>query len=96
MLGAAPEAGLTSAEVEQRIAACGANEPAERARRPQWLRLLDQFRSWLIGILLAAAVAVVVIGEGRVLGHRRGRAARPPPRRSRVRRPGGHQWTTKG
>ncbi|MCT7356579.1 cation-translocating P-type ATPase [Streptomyces sp. 15-116A] len=63
LLAVDPQAGLTSAEVEQRAAAYGANELAEPARRPQWLRLLDQFRSWLIGILLAAAVVAGIIGE---------------------------------
>ncbi|WNF25734.1 cation-transporting P-type ATPase [Streptomyces sp. C11-1] len=42
--------GLTTADAERRADAWGANELAEPVRRPQWLRLLDQFRSWLIGI----------------------------------------------
>ncbi|MFK4023339.1 cation-translocating P-type ATPase [Streptomyces albogriseolus] len=63
LLGVAPATGLTTAEAERRAADHGANELAEPARRPQWLRLLDQFRSWLIGILLAAAVVAGVIGE---------------------------------
>lgn len=62
-LGVAPDTGLTSADAEQRTSAYGANELAEPVRRPQWLRLVDQFRSWLIGILLAAAVVAGVIGE---------------------------------
>ncbi|MEU3099173.1 cation-transporting P-type ATPase [Streptomyces sp. NPDC006967] len=49
LLGAAPATGLTTADAEQRADAWGANKLAEPARRPQWLRLLDQFRSWLIG-----------------------------------------------
>ncbi|MFF7452287.1 MULTISPECIES: HAD-IC family P-type ATPase [unclassified Streptomyces] len=63
VLAVVPATGLTAADAEQRTAAWGANELAEPARRPQWLRLLDQFRSWLIGILLAAAVAAGIIGE---------------------------------
>ncbi|OYP13167.1 metal-transporting ATPase [Streptomyces sp. FBKL.4005] len=63
LLGVDPAAGLTTAEAERRAADQGANELAEPARRPQWLRLLDQFRSWLIAILLAAAVVAGVIGE---------------------------------
>ncbi|MCX4459746.1 cation-translocating P-type ATPase [Streptomyces sp. NBC_01340] len=55
--------GLTTADAEQRVASWGANELAEPARRPQWLRLLDQFRNWLIGILLAAAVVAGIIGD---------------------------------
>ncbi|MEV8550171.1 cation-transporting P-type ATPase [Streptomyces glaucescens] len=63
LLGVDPATGLTAGEAELRAAGHGANELAEPARRPQWLRLLDQFRSWLIAILLAAAVVAGVIGE---------------------------------
>jgi len=62
-LAVVPALGLTTADAERRAAAWGANELAEPVRRPQWLRLLDQFRSWLIGILLVAAVIAGVIGE---------------------------------
>lgn len=62
-LAVVPALGLATADAERRTAAWGANELAEPARRPQWLRLLDQFRSWLIGILLAAAVIAGIIGE---------------------------------
>jgi Ca2+-transporting ATPase len=62
-LAVVPSTGLATADAERRAAAWGANELAEPARRPQWLRLLDQFRSWLIGILLAAAVIAGIIGE---------------------------------
>ncbi|MEV4227403.1 HAD-IC family P-type ATPase [Streptomyces bobili] len=63
LLAVDPATGLTTTDAEQRAAAWGANELAEPARRPEWLRLLDQFRSWLIGILLAAAVIAGLIGE---------------------------------
>ncbi|CAL9282968.1 cation-translocating P-type ATPase [Streptomyces sp. SudanB52_2052] len=63
LLSVDPAAGLSTADAEQRQATWGANELAEPARRPQWLRLLDQFRSWLIGILLVAAVVAGIIGE---------------------------------
>ncbi|WP_165986706.1 HAD-IC family P-type ATPase [Streptomyces sp. YIM 98790] len=63
LLAVDPEAGLSGAAVAERTAAWGANELAEPAGRPQWLRLLDQFRSWLIGILLAAAVVAGIVGE---------------------------------
>ncbi|SFD64571.1 cation-translocating P-type ATPase [Streptomyces aidingensis] len=62
-LGVDPAEGLPEAAARQRVDAWGANELAEAARRPQWLRLLDQFRSWLIGILLGAAVLAGIIGE---------------------------------
>ncbi|MFJ9700621.1 cation-translocating P-type ATPase [Streptomyces fradiae] len=63
LLGVDPAAGLSAAEARRRAADWGANELAEPARRPQWLRLLDQFRSWLIGILLGAAVLAGIIGD---------------------------------
>ncbi|MGW7355173.1 cation-translocating P-type ATPase [Streptomyces sp. NPDC054802] len=63
LLSVVPATGLTTREAEQRAGAWGANELAEPARRSQWLRLLDQFRSWLIGILLAAAVVAGIIGD---------------------------------
>ncbi|MFI9749723.1 cation-translocating P-type ATPase [Streptomyces collinus] len=63
LLSVDPAAGLSTADAEQRQTTWGANELAEPARRPQWLRLLDQFRSWLIGILLVAAVVAGIIGE---------------------------------
>ncbi|CAL9325892.1 Calcium-transporting ATPase 1 [Streptomyces sp. SudanB182_2057] len=63
LLGVNPAMGLTTAEAGQRATACGANELAEPVRRSRWLRLLDQFRSWLIGILLVAAVVAGIIGE---------------------------------
>ncbi|MEU4887325.1 MULTISPECIES: cation-translocating P-type ATPase [Streptomyces] len=63
LLAVDPATGLTTADAEQRAARLGANELAAPARRSQWLRLLDQFRSWLIGILLAAAVVAGIIGD---------------------------------
>ncbi|MFE7804512.1 cation-translocating P-type ATPase [Streptomyces sp. NPDC057430] len=63
LLGVDVATGLAPAECERRVGVWGANELAEPARRSQWLRLLDQFRSWLIGILLAAAVVAGIIGD---------------------------------
>ncbi|MCL6669214.1 cation-translocating P-type ATPase [Streptomyces panaciradicis] len=63
LLGVTPATGLTTADAGQRARAWGANELAEPARRSQWLRLLDQFRSFLIGVLLAAAVVAGIIGD---------------------------------
>ncbi|MGY1455621.1 cation-translocating P-type ATPase [Streptomyces sp. SS8] len=63
LLGVDPSAGLSEEEAQRRAADWGTNSLAEPARRSQLLRLLDQFRSWLIGILLAAAVVAGVIGE---------------------------------
>ncbi|MDW4910857.1 HAD-IC family P-type ATPase, partial [Streptomyces sp. ADMS] len=63
LLGVDAATGLARGDCERRVGDWGANELAEPARRSQWLRLLDQFRSWLIGILLAAAVIAGIIGD---------------------------------
>ena len=63
LLGVDPDTGLTGVEVAERAAAHGPNRMAEPARRPEWLKFLDQFRNWLIGILLLAAVVAGAIGD---------------------------------
>jgi P-type Ca2+ transporter type 2C len=65
LFGVAPAMGLTTDDVRLRTATWGANELAEPARRPQWLRFLDQFRNWLIGMLLVAAVVAGFVGDVR-------------------------------
>ncbi|GLW50336.1 ATPase [Streptomyces sp. NBRC 14336] len=62
-LGVDPATGLSGGEAATRAAEYGPNRLAEPARRPEWLKFLDQFRNWLIGILLIAAVVAAVIGE---------------------------------
>ena len=56
-------AGLGAAEVAQRQARVGPNRLTETPPRPAWLRLLDQFRSLLIVVLLLAAVLAWAIGD---------------------------------
>jgi Ca2+-transporting ATPase len=62
-LAVTPEAGLGPSEVERRREQHGPNRLAEARRRPAWLRLLDQFRNFLIAILLAAAVVSLVVSD---------------------------------
>ncbi|MET9392955.1 HAD-IC family P-type ATPase [Streptomyces sp. NPDC006624] len=64
-LGVDPATGLSAGEAEERLAAVGPNRLAEPARRPEWLKFLDQFRNWLIGILLIAAVVAAALGDFR-------------------------------
>ncbi|MER6185913.1 HAD-IC family P-type ATPase [Streptomyces sp. NPDC001652] len=61
--GVAPASGLSERTVAERAATLGPNRLAEPARRPEWLKFLDQFRNWLIGILLIAAVVAGAIGD---------------------------------
>jgi Ca2+-transporting ATPase len=58
-----PDTGLGEAEVETRRREHGPNRLAEARRRPAWLRFLDQFRNFLILILLAAALVSLVVSD---------------------------------
>ncbi|MGW0705522.1 cation-translocating P-type ATPase [Streptomyces sp. NPDC002643] len=62
-LGVDPGVGLSPRQVSERAAVHGPNQLSEPARRPEWLKFLDQFRNWLIVILLIAAVVAGVIGD---------------------------------
>jgi Ca2+-transporting ATPase len=63
-LGVDPAVGLDSSEVAHRRERFGPNVLDEPPKRPAWLKLLDQFRNFLIIILiLAAVVAVAVSGD---------------------------------
>ncbi len=59
----ASAAGLQGEQVAPRRAAHGPNRLAERPPRPAWLKFLDQFRSLLVLILIAAAVLAGAIGD---------------------------------
>jgi len=58
-----PEAGLSASEAAARLARHGRNEIAEGRRRGPLLMLLDQFRDFMILVLLAAAVISGVVGD---------------------------------
>ncbi len=55
--------GLTAAEARSRLQQHGPNALSERASRSAWQLLLDQFKDFMIIILLAAAVVSGVMGE---------------------------------
>jgi len=59
--------GLSNTEAKQRFDQFGANELVQKAGTPPWMLFLEQFKNFLIIILLAAALisgALAVIGEG--------------------------------
>jgi len=58
-----PEAGLTPAEAQARLARYGPNELAERPRPGFWQLLLAQFNNFLIMILIVSAVVSLLLGE---------------------------------
>jgi Ca2+-transporting ATPase len=62
-LGVVLDEGLAADEVSARQRRHGANRLPEAAPRRWWQRVLDQFRDFMILVLLAAAVLSGVIGE---------------------------------
>ena len=58
-----PATGLTAAEAQARLQRHGPNRLAEPAPRPVWLKFLDQFRSFLVIVLLGAAVLAGAVGD---------------------------------
>jgi P-type Ca2+ transporter type 2C len=62
--------GLTREEAERRLAQFGPNELAEKGENPPWMLFLEQFKSFLIIILLVAAIVsgvLALLGEGDIL-----------------------------
>ncbi|MEW5890330.1 MAG: cation-translocating P-type ATPase [Pseudomonadota bacterium] len=55
--------GLTAAQARERLAQFGVNRLTERPPRPLWATFLDQFKSLLVLVLLAAAVIAGAIGD---------------------------------
>ena len=55
--------GLNDAEAQLRLQQLGANQLQQPVPRSLWLRLLDQFRSVLVLVLLAAAILAGMIGD---------------------------------
>ena len=62
-LGVDPATGLSSEEAAVRLAATGPNALPEEKPRPGWRRFLDQYRSYMQVILVAAAVVSLFIEE---------------------------------
>jgi P-type Ca2+ transporter type 2C len=62
-LGADPAHGLSSREAAGRLERFGENRLAETPPRPIWLKLLDQFRNYLVIVLIFAAGLAGAIGD---------------------------------
>jgi Ca2+-transporting ATPase len=56
--------GLTAAEAEERLWTNGPNRLKSATRRSLLLRILDQFKDFLVLILIAAAIVSAFIGDG--------------------------------
>jgi Ca2+-transporting ATPase len=62
-LGASLSTGLTERDAADRLAHFGENRLAEAQPRPLWLKFLDQFKNFLVIVLLFAAALAWTIGE---------------------------------
>ena len=58
-----PALGLSTATASQRLAEYGPNALPEEAPRPEWLRFVDQYRSYMQIILVGAAIVSLAIKE---------------------------------
>lgn len=63
VLNADPVNGLSEAAIAQRRAVHGSNRLIEQPPKSHWLRLLDQFKGFLIVVLIGAAVLAGAIGN---------------------------------
>jgi Ca2+-transporting ATPase len=59
-----PGRGLNRAEVARRLERYGTNALAESRGRPPLAIFLDQFKSLIVALLLAAAAVAVALGDG--------------------------------
>jgi P-type Ca2+ transporter type 2C len=62
-LGVDPEVGLSAGTAAERLRANGPNALPEERPRPGWLRFLEQYRSYMQIILVAAVVVSLLIAE---------------------------------
>ncbi|ALV37101.1 HAD-IC family P-type ATPase [Streptomyces sp. CdTB01] len=62
-LGVDPAVGLTSAQAAERLTRDGPNALPEEQPTPLWRRVLDQYRSYMQIILVAAAIVSLLIQE---------------------------------
>jgi Ca2+-transporting ATPase len=62
-LSVEPQNGLQKKDVEERLERFGLNEIIESKRRPAWHLVVDQFRDFMIIVLLVAAVISGFIGD---------------------------------
>jgi len=57
------EAGLSKKEARARLEKCGPNSIPEKKKRPLYVMFLDQFKDFMILVLIAAGIVSGIIGE---------------------------------
>ncbi|HUN22998.1 MAG TPA: cation-translocating P-type ATPase [Anaerolineales bacterium] len=57
------QTGLSSAEVQQRLEKYGRNELTEKLPTPFWRLVLDQFKDFVVILLIVASVISILLGE---------------------------------
>lgn len=58
-----PSIGLSESDVVERLQQFGENKLIEAAPRPLWLKFFDQFKNFLVIVLLFAALLAWAIGD---------------------------------
>ncbi len=58
-----PASGLAATETSDRLTVHGPNQLASKPPRPAWLKFLDQFKNFLVIVLLGAAVLAGAVGD---------------------------------
>ena len=62
LMGSSPE-GLNSDSVALKLAEYGPNELQEKKKKPLWVLFLQQFKDFMILVLVAAAVIAGIVGD---------------------------------
>ena len=60
--GSSP-AGLSTHIAEQKLAECGPNELEEKKKKPAWKLFVNQFKDFMILVLVVAAIISGIIGD---------------------------------
>ena len=55
--------GLSTGDAQKRLLKFGRNEIAEARKRPAWLMFLDQFKDFMIIVLVFAAIISALLGD---------------------------------
>lgn len=63
LLSSNASAGLTSLEADKQLAVHGCNELKEKPRETLWQKFVNQFKDFLVLILIAASLISVLVGE---------------------------------